>query len=163
MRILSVLTRTIYVDGENTKAPSWLISTRRNTVKLIQYNHLNQSQVLEEIRQRTVPWPEDYTVQDNRLRLQQYIQNKASDTVIGDRTQIAGGARKNCDLCYSLMAVSPRPPVFRARPFSQTTYISCQINHIQPHKPPIPTWNFRIYVTRTHSNHHNKLTSGTLD
>lgn len=111
MRILAILTRTIYVDGANTRAPNWLISTSRNTVKFIQYDHLKQSQVLKEIQQRTVHWPEDHSVQHNRMRLQQYIQDKASDTVIGDRDQIAGGARQNCDLCYSLMTVSPTLPV----------------------------------------------------
>lgn len=109
MHIFSILTQTIYVSSPTTQVPKWVDTGYRNTVKTIKYNHLRQTQTLEVVPRRTLPWPKDHTVDDNRIRLQTYLQGKESDTVFDDKKQMskkAGPARGNCDLCYSLMSVS---------------------------------------------------------
>lgn len=81
----------------------------RNTVKRIKHNHLQQTQTLEVAQRRTVPWPKDKKVDENRIRLQAYLQGKGSNTVFDDKEQMVkphGPPRGNCDLCYSLMSVS---------------------------------------------------------
>ena len=96
--------------------PDWLHSTSRNTVKLINHNHLQQRQRLEEMPQKTRPWRRDYTVDDNRQRLRQYIQGKGSDTVLDDKEGYAGkGSREKCDFCFSLMSVSKQTLTFCGR------------------------------------------------
>lgn len=109
MHIFAILTQTIYVSSQTTQIPKWMNTGYRNTVKTIKYNHLRQSQTLEVVRRRTVPWPKDNTVDENRMRLQTYLQGKGADTVFDDREQMSknrGPPRGSCDLCYSLMSVS---------------------------------------------------------
>lgn len=81
----------------------------RNTVKTIKYNHLRQTQTLEVVPRRIVPWPKDNTVDDNRTRLKAYLKGKGADTVFDDKEQMVKPrrpARGNCNLCYSLMSAS---------------------------------------------------------
>lgn len=111
MHLFSILTQRVYVGHNNTQTPAWMATGYRNTVKKIKYDHLKQTQTLETMIRRTVPWPKDNTVNKNRMRLQAYLQGKGADTVFDDKEQMAkpnygGPARGNCDLCYSLMTVS---------------------------------------------------------
>lgn len=106
MRILAVLTQTIYVNGPTTQVPTWLNSDSRNAVKYVDYRHLQQTQILKDMPETTIEWPEDNTVDYNRQRLQRYVQDKGSDTTFDDRDRAPCRNRKACDLCYSLMTVS---------------------------------------------------------
>jgi hypothetical protein len=115
MRVLSVLTQTIYTAGA-TNPPDWLKSTSRNMVKFIKYHHLIQSQMLIDVPQTTRPWQGDYTVDQNRMRLQQYIQQKESDTVVGVKSQSAGKQRNSCDLCFFTHVGKPCPLSTRLYP-----------------------------------------------
>ncbi|KAG8163583.1 hypothetical protein KVR01_006880 [Diaporthe batatas] len=110
MHIFSILTQRVYVSHNNTQPPDWMATGYRNTVKKIKYDHLKQTQTLETVVRRTVPWPKDNTVNENRMRLQAYLQGKGADTVLDDKKRMAkprGPARENCDLCYSLMTTDP--------------------------------------------------------
>lgn len=109
MHIFSILTQTIYVSSPTAQIPKWMEKGYRNTVKTIKYNHLRQTQTLEVVPRRTVFWPKDNTIDENRVRLQAYLQGKGADTVFDDKKQMTkprGPPRGNCDLCYSLMSVS---------------------------------------------------------
>lgn len=109
MHIFAILTQTIYVSSHSAQIPKWMDKGYRNTVKTIKYNHLQQIQTLEVVQRRTVLWPKDNTVDENRMRLQAYLQGKGANTVFDDKEQMVkprGPPRGNCDLCYSLMSVS---------------------------------------------------------
>jgi hypothetical protein len=109
MHIFSILTQTIYTNSNTTQIPKWMGTGYRNTVKKIKYDHLQQTQTLETMSRRTLPWPKDNTVDENRRRLQFYLLGKGADTVFDDKKQMAKSRyppRGNCDLCYSLMTVS---------------------------------------------------------
>ncbi|KAJ0114437.1 uncharacterized protein J7T55_010826 [Diaporthe amygdali] len=107
MHIFSILTQSIYVSSHTTQIPKWLNTGYRNTVKTIKYNHLRQTQKLEVVPRKTIPWPKDNTIDENRVRLRDYLQGKGADTVLDDKSQMSkvrGPPRGNCDLCYSLMS-----------------------------------------------------------
>jgi hypothetical protein len=109
MHLFSILTQRIYISTNATETPKWMATGYRNTVKKIKYDHLQQTQTLEMVKRVNVPWPEDNTVDENRVRLRAYLQGKGADTVFDDKKQMAKGLgppRGNCDLCYSLMTVS---------------------------------------------------------
>lgn len=105
MHIFSILTQTIYVSSPTTQVPKWMGKGYRNTVKTIKYNHLRQTLTLEVMPRSTVLWPKDNTIDENRMRLQAYLQGRGADTVFDDKKQMTknrGPPRGNCDLCYLL-------------------------------------------------------------
>lgn len=109
LRILTLLTQTIYIDGPTTKVPAWISSTSRHSVNCIEYNHLEQTRTLRKVLQTILEWPEDNTVDHNRRRLQRYVQDRGSDTIFDDRDKTPTiGNRQACDFCYSLMDVSQK-------------------------------------------------------
>lgn len=109
MRILGTLTGTIYQDGTG-QVPGWMLARSRNVVKRLVYDHLRQTNTLENVPQHVVAWPRDHTVDHNRGRLRRYVQDKGSDTVLDDRAQMAGNSKgRSCDLCLSLTMVGLVP------------------------------------------------------
>lgn len=104
MNVFAILTQTQYTDSESSKAPNWLRRGLRQTVKRINYDHLNQTQTLRNVPLKSVPWPDDNTVDDNRTRLRAAVNGKGN-TVFDKKPTMPSG-RQSCDLCSSLMMVS---------------------------------------------------------
>lgn len=76
------------LSSRSTQIPKWMDKGYRNTVKIIKYSHLQQTQALEVVQRRTVLWPKDNTVDENRMRLQANLQGKGANTVFDDKEQM---------------------------------------------------------------------------
>ncbi|KAH8729472.1 hypothetical protein BGZ61DRAFT_415241 [Ilyonectria robusta] len=96
--ILSDVEQTTY-----SNAPAWVPGRGPAPVQFLRYDHLQQKLIVENVRPRVVPWPQDRTIAENAARLSQMF--PGPDTIVGPRPQPwffgPSANRQICDMCYS--------------------------------------------------------------
>ncbi|KAM0558472.1 hypothetical protein ACHAPJ_004663 [Fusarium lateritium] len=97
--ILCDVEKTVYTNG-----PNWLPHPSPAQVQFLRYNHLEQKLVAETVHHRSIPWPQDNTMQQNEQRLLAlFPPNTNPDTIIGREPapRWLPKQRKACDMCLS--------------------------------------------------------------